>query len=171
MSVSTSEMGQNERRVLIPVDHSANSRRAVYWYLENLSRKNDLVIFVHVIDQVDSSNLASSSYEEFPKTFNSLRQLSETTNSKGKTFYHNFLHMVDQEKLNSRNIIFADQKPAKAILRAVAEIKPHMIVMGNRGVGKLHETFLGSVSANVLHHAAVPVCIVPPIKHANIWWK
>ena len=33
--------------------------------------------------------------------------------------------------------------------------------MGTRGLGKIRRTFLGSVSNYVLHHAHIPVIIVP----------
>ena len=41
------------------------------------------------------------------------------------------------------------------------------IVMGNRGVGLLRRTFLGSTSDFVLHHAHLPVTIIPPQPKQN----
>ena len=36
------------------------------------------------------------------------------------------------------------------------------IVMGQRGLGAIRRTFLGSSSDYVLHHAHVPVAVIPP---------
>lgn len=37
-----------------------------------------------------------------------------------------------------------------------------MIVMGSRGIGTIRRTFLGSVSDYCVHHAHIPVAVVPP---------
>ncbi|MDQ3250267.1 MAG: universal stress protein [Chloroflexota bacterium] len=50
--------------------------------------------------------------------------------------------------------------PAEAILRAVAEEQPDLIVMGSRGGGGLPGLRLGSVVDRVVCHAPVPVLVV-----------
>uniref|UniRef100_A0A1I8IA46 Usp domain-containing protein n=1 Tax=Macrostomum lignano TaxID=282301 RepID=A0A1I8IA46_9PLAT len=52
--------------------------------------------------------------------------------------------------------------PGAAIVEAANEERVDLIVMGNRGLGKLRRTFLGSVSDYVLHHAHRAVAVVPP---------
>ena len=42
-----------------------------------------------------------------------------------------------------------------------------MIVMGSRGLGNIRRTILGSVSDYTIHHADVPVTIVPPAAHSG----
>ena len=42
-----------------------------------------------------------------------------------------------------------------------------MIVMGSRGIGNIRRTILGSVSDYTVHHADVPVTIVPPAAHGG----
>ncbi|CAH8524861.1 unnamed protein product [Dicrocoelium dendriticum] len=58
-------------------------------------------------------------------------------------------------------------KPGPALVNFITEHKADMVVMGNRGIGALRRTFLGSVSDYVLHHAHVPVAIIPPHKSEN----
>lgn len=51
-------------------------------------------------------------------------------------------------------------QPAYSILEHAEEIGCDLIVMGSRGLGKIREFFLGSVSHNVVQQAKVPVLIV-----------
>ncbi len=51
-------------------------------------------------------------------------------------------------------------QPAHTILAHAEEIGCDLIVMGSRGLGKIREFFLGSVSHNVVQQAKVPVLIV-----------
>lgn len=38
------------------------------------------------------------------------------------------------------------------------------LVIGSRGVGKVRRTILGSVSDYVIHHAHMPVVVVPKVE-------
>ena len=52
--------------------------------------------------------------------------------------------------------------PAHAIVEAATEAKADAIVCGARGLGGLQSALLGSVSKELVHHAHVPVIVVPP---------
>ena len=49
---------------------------------------------------------------------------------------------------------------AEAILRAIDELKPSLVVMGARGGGGFTNVLLGGVAEQVIHHSPVPVLVV-----------
>jgi nucleotide-binding universal stress UspA family protein len=46
------------------------------------------------------------------------------------------------------------------ILRAAEELKPALLVVGRRGLGRFSEVMLGSVSNKLVHQGSVPVLVV-----------
>lgn len=58
--------------------------------------------------------------------------------------------------------------PAHGIVRAADELGAQAIVCGTRGLGSIRGTLLGSVSNELLHHATVPVVVVPPHVPAHV---
>jgi len=69
--------------------------------------------------------------------------------------------------VEAKAFIHIDTKPGPAIIQAIKDHKANMVIMGNRGVGVLKRTFLGSVSDHVIHHSHIPVVVVPP-SHVHI---
>jgi nucleotide-binding universal stress UspA family protein len=60
------------------------------------------------------------------------------------------------------------QATPRAIVRAADEIGADAIVCGTRGFGGLRRAMAGSVSAELIHYAHVPVIIVPlPAAHVD----
>ena len=53
-------------------------------------------------------------------------------------------------------------KPGEVICKLAKDVNANLIVMGSRGMGTLRRTLLGSVSDYCVHHAHIPVAIVPP---------
>lgn len=61
-------------------------------------------------------------------------------------------------------LVDVDKKPGHAICKLADEKNASSIVMGQRGLGTISRALLGSTSDYVLHHAHVPVLVVPPSK-------
>ena len=59
-------------------------------------------------------------------------------------------------------VVTTHHSPAHGIVRAAEELRAQAIVCGTRGLGSVRGTLLGSVSNELLHHASVPVVVVPP---------
>ena len=55
-----------------------------------------------------------------------------------------------------------EQSPGHSIVHYAKEKEADCIVIGCRGQGTVRRTLLGSVSDYVIHHAKIPVIVVPP---------
>jgi len=56
-------------------------------------------------------------------------------------------------------------KPAGEVICQVAkDEKVDLILMGTRGLGPVRRTIMGSVSDYVVHHAHIPVGVIPTCK-------
>ena len=61
----------------------------------------------------------------------------------------------------SAKIVVEAGSPGENICKVVKKEGATFIVIGCRGVGTVRRTILGSVSDYVVHHAHVPVIVVP----------
>ena len=59
-------------------------------------------------------------------------------------------------------LLIGSGKAGEEIVTQAAENHVNLIVMGSRGLNMVRRTFTGSVSDYVLHHAHIPVLVVPP---------
>ncbi|CAH8617014.1 unnamed protein product [Schistosoma intercalatum] len=106
------------RRVLLPIDGSEHSKRAVNWYLSEFSRPDDFAYFFHVVEANYSKSTANETHDH------------------GKEISHIQMEYVMQ----------VGSKPGELIINAAKERSVDVILIGNRGLGAFRRTFLGSVS-------------------------
>lgn len=151
------------RTILLPVDASEHSERAFSFFVKNVHRENDNLVLIHVVEPI----AAVSSYGLAAQTPAFVEELSrELANAEkqGKALGKKYIQMCKAYSVKYRFMLHIGCKVGDHILHYIKENRVDMILMGSRGMGKLRRTFLGSVSDHVLHHAHVPMCIVPPGK-------
>ncbi|XP_032228524.1 universal stress protein PHOS32 [Nematostella vectensis] len=158
------------RKILIPVDGSEHSERAFDWYAELLHSPGDEVLVVHCIE------LPPVPLEhQFPYGYNYLAEWqreADKISTDGKVLLNHFAFKCKQHHdLNNHpmpiryRLLQPDEKsPSHSICDVAKREEVSMIVLGARGVGKIRRTVLGSVSDYVVHHAHVPVAVVPSEK-------
>ncbi|CAI2736275.1 unnamed protein product [Schistosoma spindalis] len=157
-------MNDVTRKVLMPVDGSEHSERAFNWYMDNVMKTTDGLYLVHIVEPLSPGlnyNLASKSpsiKDDFSKHLNSLVE-------SGRALRAKFFTRCEDSGLSARFTIHVGTKPGENIVRIANEHGVDLVIIGNRGIGTVKRTFLGSVSDYVLHHANVPVIIIPPPKH------
>lgn len=133
-------------KVLVPVDGSEASDRAVHFAADLASRYGAEVIVLHVCEQEYLYGVGVSSEE-----------------SEGATeLVDRHVRRMKDAGLSARGAVVSVPygRTARAILVAVGEENVDLIVMGTRGLSTWSRLVLGSVAHKVLHSARVPVLVV-----------
>jgi len=138
-------------RVLVPVDGSENSRRAVEFLIKfAMGRAAPQIHLLNVQPPIMSGDVYPSVTSEMVNAIH--RTAGEEALKAAST-------LLDASKMTySTRILFGD--PAELIARFAREQGCDGIVMGTRGMGAVRNLVLGSVATKIVHLADVPVTLV-----------
>lgn len=134
-------------RILVGVDGSAGSLRALRWAAELAGALGAEVVAVHaqgLLERLGDEVVPSRSHREEIR----------------RRFEAEWCAPLDRPGLRSRSVL-RDGPPVAALLAAATEEAADLIVVGSRGVGGFPELLLGSTSTQVAQHAPCPVTIIP----------
>lgn len=143
------------RRIVVGVDGSDNSRRALAFSLREAARiEGGSVVVVHswqVPLPFDSESLARGGWSP----------PDELLDQRSQEMVSDMLARVSDSETEGVgvSIVRSDKDAAEAIVEAGAAAD--LIVVGSRGRGSVRGLLLGSVSQGVLHAATVPVAVLP----------
>lgn len=139
-------------KMLVPVDGSASSDRAVDHLIRKSSRFKDPVE-IHLLTvqpPIVSGNV---------RMFISHEQINEYYQEEGLKALK-----PARDKLDAAGLKYVFQiglgDPAEVIARYAREKACDQIFMGTRGMGSISNLLLGSVATKVIHFADVPVVLV-----------
>jgi len=133
--------------ILVPVDGSEISYKALETALNIAKQNNSNVTVVHALEKVSTSYL---------KDENILQM--ETSEGQGIL---DRCHKFADEKGVSINTALIEGKPASlTILEFALKDKFDLIVIGTHGISGFKEHMLGSVSNKIVHHASLPVLLI-----------
>jgi universal stress protein A len=136
-------------RILVPVDFSEPSRKALHYALSLAKSFNAQIRLLHVVEAVvfppdtvvvEPAVLAARLNEEARRCLSAWRKevASET---------------VVKDDLRAGT-------PYREIIEAASETKSDLIVLGTHGRNGLTRLFIGSTAERVVRHAACPVLVV-----------
>jgi universal stress protein A len=150
----------NLRRILVPVDFSRESAKAMR-YAVTLARQFDASItLVHVIEPAYGPGEAPAS--------NATRPVSERERvAKAKTK----LGALGQRILGPCRIVETVIRTGLAffeITEAAKAVSTDLIVIGTHGFGGLTRSVMGGTAEKVIRHAPCPVLVVRPHEHEFI---
>jgi len=137
-------------KVLVPIDGSDNSFRALDAALllsENLGAK---VTAIHVMEEIPVLHIQSEKL---------LRQLLDAYKKERQVILTKCSEIATSKGL-SINTKLLQGNAGSTILDFCEKEKYDLIVMGSRGMGKFRELVLGSVSNKIVHHSSCPVMII-----------
>lgn len=137
-------------KILVPVDGSDNSKRALMQAAKVAGRNGAEITVVHVID------MPPTVYVESQKLLNQLLEQYRRESAKVLDEYED---IAEKEGVEAKSVIL-EGAAAESIVDYADKHGIDMIVMGSRGLGKIKGAFLGSVSSKVLQHAKCSVLIV-----------
>lgn len=147
-------------RIVVGVDGGANSRRALGLAMNLAEESGGEVVVVHSWEipfAYDPVALTASGWQPQEELF---EEQSE------KLVAELVADVVDERREDSDvtiSVVRTKSSPADALLEAATGADA--IVVGSRGRGSVRGLLLGSVSQTVLHHATVPVVVLP--RHAD----
>jgi len=139
-------MSYNVKKILVPLDGSKTSMRGLNQAI-SLAEQNQASItglcIIHVLPTLVSTVTPYRKYlvRQAEKSIRAAKQLAE---KRGISF---------KSKIISGS-------PGSKIVDTANKEKFDLIVIGSRGVGRVQEAFLGSVSHYVTHKARMPVLLV-----------
>ncbi|MBM7662712.1 nucleotide-binding universal stress UspA family protein [Bacillus mesophilus] len=138
-------------KVLVAYDGSDLSKKAVE-YAKNLVQ-NDEKAELEVVTVMTVSTFIGA-YEAY--SFMEMRKVAEAAANTRVREGKQLLEGIP----NKTGVQILEGDPAMQIIQYAEEKNFDVIVMGSRGLGKVREFFLGSVSHNVVQMAKCPVFII-----------
>ena len=139
-------------RILVGIDGSASSRRALQWAVD-AARLRD--VDVHVLHAFKNEYVF---YADIPATAMAIPR--PEVEALAAALVEEAISSIDNPNgVKITTEIINSANPAGALIdRSTPD---DLIVLGTRGLGGLTGMLLGSVSLKVMHHSTCPVTIVP----------
>jgi nucleotide-binding universal stress UspA family protein len=146
------------RNVLVAVDGSENSDRALDFTLDFAEKYNATVTVLNVSElpamgvvPIEPTNVSGESMVMIAKD---LQRIHEDILTKAVA------HAREVKPNVSVSSKLREGDPASEIVAEAKENGVDVVVVGHRGLSKVREIFLGNISAKVAHLAPCPVIIV-----------
>ncbi|CAD6229127.1 unnamed protein product [Miscanthus lutarioriparius] len=153
-----------ERRIGVAMDFSPSSKKALRWATDNLVRKGDTLVLLHIRHhgKDEAKNVLWS------RTGSPLIPLEELMDPPVRQRYDmpedpevfDMLNAVARQKELCVVIKMYWGDPREKVCDAVEELHLESLVMGSRGLGQIQRILLGSVTNYVLSNASCPVTVV-----------
>jgi nucleotide-binding universal stress UspA family protein len=143
-------------RILVPVDFSDSSARAVHYAAEQAAKSSGSLILVHVVPaDYGWSRIGQDESQELDRSLQ--RQAADRLRAfADEHLGHNVA--ADFEVRMGR--------PAEEIVAAAGELNCDSIVISTRGLTGLDRYLIGSVADRVARTAPCPVVLIRPAKYA-----
>lgn len=136
--------------VLVPVDGSDNSYRALDAALLFSEKLGSNITVVNVMEQVPITHIESEKL---------LSELLEAYKKENQEILSKCSRIATEKGLSIKTLLLQGN-PASVILDYCKKENFELIVMGSRGMGKFKQLILGSVSSKIVHHCQCAVLLI-----------
>lgn len=140
-------------RILIGVDGSDDSRRALEWAVELAGPLGAEVVAVHALGLLEQ---LEPDGEPVPTASHRAEIV--------RVFEQEWCAPLDSAAGVCSRRLVEDGPPAMVLLRVAEQDDVDLVVVGSRGIGGFDELLLGSTSTQVMQHAPVPVTVIPRVR-------
>src|SRR5262249_22099538 len=140
-------------KILVGVDGSESSTRAVEWCAQHATQLDAEVVAVHAIDLPVIASPMSSVFalpDIKPADREELMRIAS----------EEWCAPLDKASVPCR-VVLEDSEAARSIIRVARAENADLVVTGRRGRGGFAELLLGSTSHALSHHLPGPLLIVP----------
>ncbi len=139
--------------IVVAVDGSEPSVRAVRWTAEQAPKLGASVVAVHALEE--------PVYAVPPMAAVSIGPLPPEVRTEVRaTLERDWCAPLAAAGVEHRAVL-ADGPPAAAIIQTARDEQADLVVVGRRGRGGFAELLLGSVSHQLAHHVGRPLVIIP----------
>ncbi len=157
------------KRILLPVDGSESSLRAVSFAAELAAGLQASILLLHVLSKLPSRRQLQNylaALEENPASHEGeiesvRRALAKSGEDHGMEILANAEQLLRERGVNDVSTAIRDGDPSTELLRVAETGKYDMIIMGRRGLGGLKGIFMGSVSQKI---SSLSNCAVVTVK-------
>ncbi|XP_009356876.1 universal stress protein YxiE-like [Pyrus x bretschneideri] len=156
-----------EKRVMVAIDESECSHYALMWALDNLKdsiTKSPLIIFT--AQTPSAGNVIFSASLGSARMYYPMSSSQEFVNSSQENHRKFALGLLEKAKeicanhgVNAETVTEVGD-PKAAICDAVQKHNINLLILGERGLGKIKRAILGSVSNYCVQNAKCPVLVV-----------
>ncbi len=151
------------QKILVPLDGSEHSLKALDVAIQIAKRFGGKITLVHVYSVVAISSIVpepSMATAGIPvMRAPDISKLIEAAQKVGNRILEDGEQKVKAAKVEV-NKLLEEGHTVQEIIRVAKEGDFELIVMGARGISRIREMLLGSVSDGVIHHVACPVLVV-----------
>ena len=136
--------------VLVPVDGSDNSYRALDAALLLTEKLGSSITVVNVMEQVPITHIESEKL---------LSELLEAYKKENQEILSKCSNIATEKGLSIKTLLLQGN-PASVILDYSKKEKFDLVIMGSRGMGKFKQLILGSVSSKIVHHSPCAILLI-----------
>ncbi|KAK7847760.1 uncharacterized protein LOC111992531 [Quercus suber] len=159
--------GGAEKKVMVAIDESEYSYYALTWVLDNLKEslnKSPLVIFMAQLPTKNAYTFAASlgsarMYCPVSPTQEFNNSVKENQNKLTLALLEKAKEICASRGVNAETLTEVGD-PQTAICNAVEKLNINLLILGERGLGKIKRAILGSVSNYCVQNAKCPVLVV-----------
>jgi nucleotide-binding universal stress UspA family protein len=143
-------------KILVALDGSGHSLRALDDAIQVAKKFHGKITLMHVYSVTVAPVMVP---EPSTLTPSGVSKIVEATRKVGNRILADAAEKAKAEKLQVKTML-KEGNTVQEIVRVAEEGKFDLIVMGVRGISKIRELLLGSVSEGVIRHAHCPVMVV-----------